>query len=50
LTAVPSSFEEPWKKREKTRRSDLPDGDQRLLNAMYFAAMGKHPAQDEDVQ
>jgi hypothetical protein len=31
-------------------RDTLPEGDQRLLNAMYFAAMGKQAEADEDVK
>jgi len=31
-------------------RDTLPEDEQRLLNAMYFAAMGKHEAPDEEVQ
>ena len=31
-------------------RDTLSEGDQRLLNSMYYAAMGKHGEQDEDVQ
>jgi hypothetical protein len=36
---------------EKLRafRDTLPEGDRRLLNAMYYAAMGKHEEKDEDV-
>jgi hypothetical protein len=30
-------------------RDTLPEGDQRLLDAMYFAAMGKHQERDDDV-
>jgi hypothetical protein len=37
---------------EKLRafRDTLPESDQRLLNSMYYAAMGKQEEQDEDVQ
>ena len=31
-------------------RDTLPEVEQRLRSAMYFAAMGKHDAQDEDTQ
>jgi len=31
-------------------RDTLSEGDQRLLNSMYYAAMGKHGEPDEDVQ
>jgi hypothetical protein len=31
-------------------RDTLPEGDQRLLNSMYFAAMGAHEKQEEEVQ
>ena len=37
---------------EKLRefRDTLPEGDQQLLNTMYYAAMGKHMEPNEDVQ
>lgn len=31
-------------------RDSLPESDQRLLNAMYFAAMGKQETADEEVK
>jgi hypothetical protein len=34
----------------RTFRDTLPEGEQRLLNSMYFAAIGKHQEADEDVQ
>jgi hypothetical protein len=34
----------------RTFRDTLPDNEQRLLNAMYFAAMGKQEKPDEEVQ
>ena len=30
-------------------RDSLPEDEQRLLNAMYFAAMGQHQEKDEEV-
>ena len=31
-------------------RDTLPEGEQRLLNSMYYAAVGKHEEMDNDVQ
>jgi hypothetical protein len=33
----------------RTFRDSLSEGDQRLLNSMYYAAMGKHEEADSDV-
>ncbi len=38
-----------FSKKLRAFRDTLPEGDQRLLDAMYHAAMGTHEEKDEDV-
>jgi len=40
---------EEFTKKLRAFRDTLPEDDQRLLNAMYYAAMGKHEEKDEDM-
>lgn len=48
-TARPADAQvEEFTKKLRAYRDTLPEDDQRLLNAMYFAAMGKHEEKDED--
>ncbi|HEY7064655.1 MAG TPA: hypothetical protein VII06_24490 [Chloroflexota bacterium] len=39
---------EEFTKKLRAWRDTLPEEDQRLLNAMYYAANGKHEQKDED--
>jgi hypothetical protein len=39
---------EEFTKKLRAWRDTLPEEDQRLLNAMYYAAMGQHEQKDED--
>jgi hypothetical protein len=41
---------EAFTQKLKAFRDTLPEDEQRLLNAMYYAAMGQQEAKDEEVQ
>ncbi len=41
---------EEFTKKLRAWRDTLPEEDQRLVNAMYYAAMGEHAAQNDEVQ
>jgi hypothetical protein len=41
---------EEFTKKLRAFRDTLPEDEQRLLNAMYYAAMGQHAAKDDDTE